>query len=138
MTASELVRLSETTNVPLAAGNILASVKDAESLISGSNVKYLIINPTLTGAFTDTIKLISFAAPAGKKIIIKSGFENILGKDGLVMLAGYTGHTSAHSIGIISYFDENLFPDYLQVKSGIIIPPYDKFLSNFHLNNMFK
>jgi o-succinylbenzoate synthase len=115
-----LIKLSFTSPIPVAADESIKSIADAERIVKDSPIQFIIIKPMILGAFFGTVDLISLADSHRKNIIISSAFETALGKSLLVFLASITGHSYAHGLDTAGFLADGLFNDPYPVINGAI------------------
>lgn len=105
----DLLTVAEMSYIPVAADESLRNLNDAELLLKNNKLDFLVLKPSLTGSFKDTLDIISRAKQADKKVIISTAVESSMGWNLLPYFAAETGHNFAH--GLTKFEFENDMPD---------------------------
>lgn len=100
----DLIYIQKYSPLPLAADESVTCLTDAEYAIK-SNIKFLIIKPTVFGGISESVKLIKFADNKSN-IIISSVFESLVAMKMLFKLAALTSHSYSHGLSTLRYYSE--------------------------------
>lgn len=121
---NELVMLSDFSQIPIAIDESINNVAEAKNIIERSNITNIVLKPSILGSIIQTISLIKSAENLGKKIIISSAFESVIGRSALVMIASFVKGNHAHGLNTAKYFVSDLATDeYLVSKGEILFNP---------------
>ena len=120
----ELVMLSDFSHIPIAVDESINNTSEAKDIIERSNITTIVLKPSILGSIIQTISLIRSAENLGKKIIISSAFESVIGRSALVLLASFVKGNHAHGLNTAAYFSDDLaIDDYLVSKGEIYFNP---------------
>ena len=97
-TSEDLLKIAETSSIPIAADESISDYHDAKALLANSNIKYFVIKPSLRIGLYNSIKLIEEAKKFGVKIIVSSAFETAIGRNSLIYLASLLENYSTHGL----------------------------------------
>jgi len=121
---NELVMLSDFSNIPIAVDESISNVTEAKDIIERSNITNIVLKPSLLGSIIQTISLIKTAENLGKKIIISSAFESVVGRSALALITSFVRGNYAHGLNTAKYFAEDLATDdYLISKGEMLFIP---------------
>ncbi len=129
----QLMKLSETSPIPIAADESLNIPTDVLNAIRNSNIKFLVLKPMIVTGIFSAVKLIEEAERTGKVIIISSSFESAVGKNMLVMLSAITNHYYAHGLDIADQFNTDICEDKFLPSNGKIFFDHLYFPPKFDL-----
>lgn len=117
---NEIVMLSDFSPIPIAVDESVNNTNEARNLIERSNIKIIVLKPSILGSIIQTIVLIKLAENNGKKIIISSAFESVVGRSALVLLASIVNDKVAHGLNTAKYFESDLGKDPYSIFNGVI------------------
>jgi O-succinylbenzoate synthase len=117
---NEIVMLSDFSPIPIAVDEAIKTINDAADLIKRSNINTFVLKPALLGGIIGIINLIKSAAKLGKKIIISSAFESVIGRSALSLLAALTEGDYAHGLNTAELFKTDLASEPYRIKNGKI------------------
>lgn len=121
---NELVMLSDFSHIPIAIDESISNIAEAKDIIERSNIKTIVLKPSILGSIIQTISLIKSAENLGKKIIISSAFESVVGRSAIVWLASFVEGSHAHGLNTATHFAGDLATDnYLVSKGEILFNP---------------
>ncbi|MCF6268755.1 MAG: o-succinylbenzoate synthase [Melioribacteraceae bacterium] len=121
---NELIMLSDFSRIPIAIDESIRNVSEAKKIIERSNITTIVLKPSILGSIIQTISLIKSAESLGKKIIISSAFESVVGRSALVLIASFIKGNYAHGLNTANHFIEDLATDdYLVSKGEILFNP---------------
>jgi len=115
---NELVMLSDFSPIPIAVDEAIKSSADARNIIEKSNIQIIILKPSILGGIIETITLIKSAERLGKKIIISSAFESVVGRSALMLLASLITGNHAHGLNTATYLAEDFASDDYPIING--------------------
>jgi o-succinylbenzoate synthase len=118
---NELVMLSDFSPIPIGVDESIKTISDATDIVQRSNIKVIVLKPSILGSIIQTISLIKTAEQLGKKIIISSAFESVVGRSALFMLASLVNGNYAHGLNTASYLDEVLTEDVFLIENGKVL-----------------
>jgi len=127
---NEIVMLSDFSPIPIAVDESVNSIDEGRNLIEHSNIKVIVLKPSILGSIIKTIVLIKLAENFNKKIIISSAFESVVGRSVLVLLASLVNGNYAHGLNTAKYLSNDLAKDRYSIIAGKIdfnplsYPPY--------------
>ncbi|MEN8194264.1 MAG: o-succinylbenzoate synthase [Bacteroidota bacterium] len=116
----ELIELSNTTDIPIAADESIRNEEDVNRLLEESNIKYYVLKPSILGAITETIDLMKNIERKGRNVIISSAFESSIGRSALVFLASQLNNDKAHGLGVSNIFEKDIAEDEYPIVDGKI------------------
>ena len=116
---NELVMLADFSPIPVAVDETIKSSADARSIIEKSNIQTIILKPSILGGIIETITLIKSAGKLGKKIIISSAFEAVVGRSALMLLSSLVNGNHAHGLNTAAYLAEDFGTDSYPITKGI-------------------
>lgn len=120
----ELVMLSDFSPIPIAIDESINNIAEAKDIIERSNITTIVLKPSILGSIIQAITLIKSAENMGKKIIISSAFESVVGRSALVLLASFVKGNHAHGLNTASNFKDDLgSDDYLVSKGEMLFDP---------------
>ncbi len=117
---NEIVMLSDFSPIPIAVDEIIKNENDAKMIIEKSNITTIVLKPSILGGIIGTIGLIKSAEKFGKKVIISSAFESVVGRSALTLLASLVIGNHAHGLDTASFFETDLARDEYQINNGSI------------------
>ncbi len=115
---NELVMLSDFSRIPIAIDESIKTIAEAKDIIERSNIKTIILKPSILGSIIQTISLIKSAENLKKKIIISSAFESVVGRSALVLIASFVKGDHAHGLNTAIYLGEDLATDHYKIYKG--------------------
>lgn len=118
---NELVMLSDFSPIPIAIDESIRNTSEAKEIIERSNITNIVLKPSILGSIIQTISLIKSAGNLGKKIIISSAFESVVGRSAIVWLASFVIENHAHGLNTAEHFVEDLATDEYQISNGEIL-----------------
>ncbi len=118
---NELVMLSDFSPIPIAIDESISNIAEAKDIVERSNITTIVLKPSILGSIIQTISLIKSAENLGKKIIISSAFESVVGRSAIVWLASFVSGKHAHGLNTATHFDEDLAADDYMVSKGEIL-----------------
>lgn len=117
---NELVMLSDFSPIPIAVDETIKTSNDAKNIIEKSNIQVIVLKPSILGGIIETISLLKSGDRLGKKIIISSAFESVVGRSAITLLSALVNGNHAHGIDTASYLNEDLAEDVYPVEKGVI------------------
>jgi len=126
----------EESYIPIALDESIKDMLEDKSAFENCKAEFLIVKPMITGGIFSTIHLIESAKQVGKKTIISSSFESVIGKSALVMLASLTNHSFAHGLDTSELFENDLCQDPYAIKNSQIGFNASEFPQKFVLHNL--
>lgn len=117
---NELVMLSDFSPIPIAVDETIKTSNDAKNIIEKSNIQVIILKPSILGGIIETISLLKSGDRLGKKIIISSAFESVVGRSAITLLSALVNGDHAHGIDTASYLNDDLANDIYPVNKGVI------------------
>ena len=118
---NELVMLSDFSPIPIGVDESIKNITDALDIVQRSNIQVVVLKPSILGSIIKTIALIKTAEKLGKKIIITSAFESVVGRSGLFLLASLVNGDFAHGLNTASYLSNDLDEDPYLVNNGEVL-----------------
>lgn len=129
----DLIKLAETSPIPIAIDESVHTIDDAFEVINNSHIEFIVLKPMVLGGLISSFRIIKEAEKKNKKVIISSSFESAVGKSGLVLLAAITNHNFAHGLDTSEFFVKDICSDPFNVKAGKIIFSSDNYPPHFNL-----
>ena len=115
---NELVMLSDFSPIPIGVDESIKNISGATDIVLRSNIKVIVLKPSILGSIIQTISLIKSAEKLDKKIIISSAFESVVGRSALFMLASLVNGNYAHGLNTASYLEDDLAKEVYNIKNG--------------------
>ena len=114
------IGLVRKSSIPIAVDESLQTLKQAFDVIGSSNIRFIILKPTILGGIFNSFKLIAGAEKKEKITIISSSFESGIGLSALALLASLTKHNYAHGLDTINFFEQDIADPSFEIKNGKI------------------
>ncbi|PIQ09943.1 MAG: o-succinylbenzoate synthase [Ignavibacteriales bacterium CG18_big_fil_WC_8_21_14_2_50_31_20] len=118
---NEIVMLSDFSPIPIAVDESVNTIQEARDLIELSNIKVIVLKPSILGSIIQSIVLIKLAENLNKKIIISSAFESVIGRSALVLLASIVKGSFAHGLNTAKHFVNDLAKESNSISKGKIL-----------------
>lgn len=129
---NELVMLADFSPIPIAVDETIKNSNDAKNIIEKSNIQVIVLKPSILGGIIETIGLIKSADRLGKKIIISSAFESVVGRSALLLLSSLIKGNHAHGLGTSDFFIKDLASDEYPIINGLISFRSKNYPPKFH------
>lgn len=124
----DLIKLSETSPIPIGADESVRSISDAEFLINNTSIPVLVIKPHFIGGIIATRKVINLANSLERKVVISSALESNLGRRALILATVFASKETAHGVSTSNLFENDLYTNYFPISNGMVNYDLTQFL----------
>ncbi|MGK9369268.1 enolase C-terminal domain-like protein [Melioribacter sp. Ez-97] len=124
------LKLAKESKISVVLDQTLPSLDETLNILSNSDVKQIVVKPSIRFGVFNTIDLIDYARKLNKQIVISSAFETSLGKSVLAFISSFAPMETAHGLDVYDLTDTSFY-DPFPLESGKIRFDYSALSGNF-------
>jgi o-succinylbenzoate synthase len=129
-----LIKLSETSPIPIAVDESIKSSDDVSKIINESTIRFIVLKPMILNGIISSFGFIKEAERKNINVVISSSFESTVGRSALVFLAAAANHSYDHGLDTQEFFDRDICINPYRVREGKINFSIEKYPPHFDLS----
>ncbi|MFA8341865.1 MAG: mandelate racemase/muconate lactonizing enzyme family protein [Rhodothermaceae bacterium] len=115
----DLILLQDKTKIPIAADELVTSVKEVKELIS-SGIKIIILKPVTIGGICNSVDCINYAEKNNARVVITSSFESNTGMQIPVIAAGLINEKENHGLNTSHFLLDNSPSSFWTIQNNLL------------------